>query len=271
MLRYGVALPTSVLAAILTIGCSTTRIPTNYAIVAGGHVGIGSETVPSSDSVTHVIGGFAGHGDIVTRFDDGSTFRGRADAMIGGSTTYGAAGQFSVLAEGGGTLFHGEHHLFGRAGLEGTIERDPVSGLFSLEVPTVTAGYQYHGESTDGLLGSAHFELAPRASFDAVSRAFAMHDTRDVVARPEVGGTMLLMMEGIELEATYMHVFNTFPEDIVRADGCLAFLGAVCVETRQIVTAFGTDTAAVGRRAGYIGVTIGGGWITGVERHEGLF
>jgi hypothetical protein len=241
--------------------CSTYRGP-NYAWVAGGQVAPISAPVAG---VTHTqtVGGVAGFVEVAPAEND-FTGRGRADLAIGGNPN-GAAGRASVLLETGPTLFGGYHHLFGRAGIAGTIERDPAAGLFALELPTLTVGYQLHGQGTEKYYESMHFDIGARVGLDLASRAFEGSRTDDAVAKPEAGAMMLLMGEFVTSELTYMHVGKHAAEDIVRGTACVAALVALCIETRHVFASFGGPTMPRSG-TGYVGVTFGLGRSSGVAK-----
>jgi hypothetical protein len=250
--------------ALALPACSTTRGP-NYLVVAG--VDIASATPPAGTTQSHMVGGVGAIGELVPENDD-FTKRGRVAAAFGGGGA-GLGGRASLLLEAGPVAFGGDHHLFTRAGFAGTIERDPATGLFALELPTLTAGYQFQGHGTQTFLDSMHFDIGPRVGLDVVSRAFAGPLTDDAKAKPEAGASMLLMGEYLTVELSYMHVGKQGSEEIFRSLGCFALGLAFCAETRHVLAPFGGPSMPR-TWTGYVGITIGLGMATGLQHHSAL-
>lgn len=247
------------LPCLLALGCSQPRRIANVAFVAG--VQVTPVTVKREGFSEGQTMGGVHLGMQAAETDDWVSGRGRIDAAIGGNSN-GVAGQAALDADLGFAAFDGEHHIFGRAGLAGALERDPLTGLYALEVPTATLGYQYHGTGTSSWTDSMHFDLGPRAALGAVGRAFAGTRHVDFVAAPEVGGRMLLMGEFLTFEVTYMHVFEGEPLDTVRGSTCFAAFFAACLDTRHVIARFDGTQQTV---AASYGVTFGFGLATGVE------
>lgn len=247
------------LVLLASVGCSRPTRVANIAFITGVEVRpVTEERAGLSSGQT--MGGV--HASVqAAETDEWASGRGRVDAAIGGNSN-GFAGQFAVDADAGFAVGDGEHHFFGRGGFAGALERDPLTGFYSLEIPAVTLGYQFHGTGTRTFADSMHFDIGPRASLGAVGRAFLGTRQADFVAAPEVGGRALLLGEFVAFEATYMRVFEGEPLHTVRGSACFMAFFAACLDTRHVVARFGGSDQAV---AASYGVTIGFGWATGVE------
>lgn len=223
-------------------------------MAAGGEVAPVSAEGPAGTE-TQVVGGVHATGQVAETTDDWVSVRGRADVGIGGNDRD-VAGHLTLDAQLGVALFDGADHLFGRAGVFGTLEGDPVTGLYLFELPTVWLGYQHHGRDADD---PWHVDVGPRMSLGVAGRALAPGERVDFVAAPAVGGAALLMGTLVALELTYVHYFADVSVDLVRASACLGALVAVCFDTRHVVAPFGDRWSSTG----YWGIRLGVGLATG--------
>lgn len=238
-------------------GCATPTRVANHAWVAGGRV----VSADATESASGAFGGVAISGNVAETDEDWLTGWARGDLFIGGNPD-GVAGQGTLALELGGAFFDGEHHLLARGGFSASAERNPYDGLFLVEVPKATLGYQFHGEGTSGT-GSMHVDVGATGGLAAVGRSFAAADTSDVVGAPEVGAAAIFMWELFSANVLYDRVFEAEGVDVIRANGCFLPIVGVCVDVRYVLASF----EGVRRTPNYVGVTFGFGFASGLERN----
>lgn len=226
----------------------------NYAYGFGGEVA----TVKPATGDGQIVGGVYARGQMADT-QDVMTYRVRADGGFGGNGR-GIASRLSVDAEAGYAVPEGPETFFVKGGLHGTLARDPATGLFALEVPTLWLGFQHHGERASD---PWHLDVGPRASLAVVGRAFSDGAHRDFVAAPTAGAGLLLMGQVVTAEAVYTRIFETSRLETLRGSVCLAYFVQGCVDTRQVWADFGPDA----QLTSYVGFRLGLGWATGVDHH----
>jgi len=241
---------------LLAAGCARPRRTFNWMVAGGAEV---APVIAAGEEGTdaQTVGGVHLTGQVAETADDWVTARGRVDLGIGGNGND-PAGHLTVDAQIGLALFDGADHLFGRAGLFGALEGDPVTGLYLLELPTLWLGYQHHGRDADD---PWHLDVGPRLSLGVAGRALAPGEVSDLVAAPSVGGAVLLMGQLVTLEVTYAHYFDDAPMDVVRGSACLAAVVAVCLDTRHVIAPFADRWSSTA----YWGIRFGVGFATGTD------
>jgi hypothetical protein len=154
-----------------------------------------------------------------------------------------------------------------RLGAAGDLERNPYTGWYALEVPTLSAGYQFHGDGTHLWVDSMHFEIGPRSTFGVVGRAFAADGRADFVAAPALGGRAILMGEGVSFQTTTMHYFESDGLDLAEALACYEGVIAVCFDARLVRALYVPESGGspAWGLASSIGFSFGLGWATGTS------
>lgn len=245
-------------AAIALPGCGFPR-QSNVGYLGGIWVAPASVALDPEPANAGTVGGVAARVDF-SDSDVGGWFSARAhlEGAIGGNSS-GAAGRLHALAEGGAfSTSHAEHHLFGRLGIAGEVERDPYAGLFLFEAPTLFAGYEHHTGHSDGFLDLLHLDIGPRLGLADVARVFASGQRTDLVFTPEIGGELYLRGNAVNADVSYMRIFTREGLNVVRAAGCAGVGLAFCLDSRFV---FGNFPEPRGRvqevRTMYLGITIG--------------
>jgi hypothetical protein len=251
--RRVLAASSSVLLAAAAAGCTPPRRTSNQSGVVAveiAPVSSGGET-----DRAEVVVGVSASLEIAETDRDWITERARATAAIGGNGN-GVAGRLSLDVQGGLALWDGADHAFARAGLFGTLERDPVTGWSVVELPTLWLGYQHHGRD---VTDTTHFDIGPRLSLALAGRAFAPAGTHDLVAAPSAGVGVLAMGELFAIEITVARYLERAPLDVVWGSACFAGFGALCVDVRYASGSFGGRDGSTT----YVGVRIGVGLASG--------
>lgn len=261
MTRKSIA-PGALGAIALLAGCNTPSRVANTSWMVGAFAG--PTEISNQDS--GAVGGVTAKGEVADT-DEGVTGWAHADLMLGGNVT-GWAGQLTLEGELGYAGEIGDdHYLFARGGLAGTVERDPYTGLYAIEVPTATIGYQFHGSGTSSFTDSMHFDIGLHGGLFAAGRAFAKDDELDRVADPEVGPLAVLMGEFVKVRLGHVAVFSDDVTHIIRSSSCLGVFIAICIDTRHVL---GTWPLATGTRyieTHFVGVSMGVGLTTGLDRY----
>jgi len=189
---------------------------------------------------------------------------GAAQLWLGGNGD-GVAGSAQALIEGG--LGSRGSSPFVRLGLAGELERNPYDGWYALEAPTLSGGYQYHGDGTQSFADSMHFDVGPIATLGLAGRAFAAESHADFVFAPALGGRVILMGELVSARASYRHFFESSPIDVVQTFACLDALVGLCLDGRLVRASFVSEpgTAPQDGVAWALGVSLGLGYATGTK------
>lgn len=191
---------------------------------------------------------------------DGISGRGGLDLFFGGNTSGPAAELSGGVAVGPALLLETEHALFTRAAVDFELERSPYSGSLSLELPSLEAGYAFHG-TDDG-----HLELYGKMGLAIAGSAYAGPEVAAFLAAPELGGAAVAYGPGMALEVGYTHVFEGPPLDVVRTMGCLGVLLVVCGDARVTRATYFAASGSSRELTGYYGgVTFGAGAVWGRE------
>jgi hypothetical protein len=247
--------------AVLLAGCH--RGP-NVAAVAGVRVTSAGYEPGSERASGESNAGFLGEvGGSAREYDlrDGISTRGAGDLYVGGNTS-GPAAQLRLELAVGPALELGseEHALFTRAAFAFDLERNPYSGNLSLELPTLEAGYVFHG-SDDG-----HVEVYARGGLATAGSAYARAAAAPFLAAPEVGVAVAAFGPLAAAEASYTRVFEGPSLDVVRALGCLGWGLVVCGDARVTHATYVDEAGAERELTGYYGgVTFGVGVVWGRE------
>jgi hypothetical protein len=191
---------------------------------------------------------------------DGISGRGGVDLFFGGNTS-GPAAELSVgVAVGPALMLEDEHALFTRAAVDFELERNPYSGSLSLELPSLEAGYAFHG--TD----EGHVELYGRIGLAVAGSAYAGPEVAAFLAAPEVGGAAVAYGPGISAEVGYTRVFEGPPLDVWRTMGCVGMILVVCGDARVTRATYFAESGSSRELTGYYGgVTFGYGIVWGRE------
>lgn len=249
-------------ALLVSTGClSNRRDKVNAQFLVGGYAAAGR----SSYGLDGSVGGGTLKAEAAGTDDDVHfTAWGRADVAVGGNVS-GLAGQFSAESEFGlVALRKAQHNLFARGGGGIDYQRDPYQGFLSVEFPTATFGYQFHGDGeSGGYSDSLHVDLGVRGGLVDFMRSYARRREADNVGIPEIGPTALFMGEVLKMRASYMTVFDREITHVWRTSLCVEYGAAVCLDTREVSTVFITRNGPERIQTDYIGVSFGFGFVTG--------
>ncbi|MEZ4224643.1 MAG: hypothetical protein R3B13_27075 [Polyangiaceae bacterium] len=206
----------------------------------------------SSDRDEQTAFGFHGKHEVAHTDAGGSESEYARIEVKAGANRNGVLGALSGEGQLGVTTSDDPNAAFIRGGARGTLETDPVSGMFSLELPTLFAGYQHHGKS---LSDQKHFDVGPRASFGLIGNARSDDRNASFVAAPIVGAGAIYMATGVTASVSYDRVLESAPLDLVRGSACMLLLLALCVEVRHVQAAFSGERSA----STYLGFSVGVG------------
>lgn len=248
------------LLALACSGCLSNKRVANLTWLLGGYTGVPQ----TSQNQQGVFGGVSGKFEGAVT-EDGITLWGHADAALAGNEN-GTSGQLSGEGELGVVLFDEPHHFFARAGIAAAAERDPYSGLFAVELPTGTLGYQYHGTGDGGdYSDSIHFDLGLHVGLVAYQLAYARRRSAEVAGVPEAGPLITFMGEGVKLRAGYVSVMGSELAHALRTSTCLGYLAMVCVDTRTLSNVYILRDRRERLLTNYVGISIGVGFSSGYE------
>lgn len=212
----------------------------------------------AEDQRTDRASGLHGMAQIADTNGEGHSYRVRGDVGFGGNRA-GASAHVRLDAQYGFALGGDENHFFGRIGLLGAAEKDPVTKHFTLELPTIFFGFQHHGEA------GTHFDIGPRFALGVAGRTAAPPVRRDLdaehdfVAAPEVGFGALLMTDWVALEFTFMRIFESERLSVAWGSGCVGVGFGLCVDIRHTTAEFGPQWDSTT----YYGIRFGLGLIHG--------
>jgi hypothetical protein len=244
---------------VAAYGCHKPRRGPNVAIVGGIEIAPASAGGDGIEEA-QTTGGLRASVQGAETDEDWVSAVGRIDVAAGGNG-HGFAGRLTVDGQVGVALWDEDDHLFGRVGLFGTLETDPVTGYSALELPTLFLGYQHHGRDADDV---SHIDVGPRFSLGMAGRASAPDGAHaDFVFAPGAGAGVLVMGFAVTAELTYVRMFESSPVDVVRGSACFAALFAVCLDTRHIFADFGLTPGW--DRTAYYGVRVGAGLALGTQ------
>lgn len=235
-------------------GCRLERGP-NIAGVAGVWVG---HARASTDAGT--VGGVAAHLSAAEVGDDRAPFIASSTATLAiGGNSVAPAGIFELGGElGWAPKITENQHVFMRGGLLGTVQIDPYTSYLAFEFPTATVGYVFHPHG-DGPLEASHFEFGAHGGLVAASRGEVDGLRMDRVAAAEIGPLLDFRTTLFSTKVGWQAIFLDRTVHQIRSSTCVGGIAVVCVESRHMTF----PDLDLGFR-GYVGVTIGLGWVAGL-------
>jgi hypothetical protein len=246
--------------ALGLVGCFQVQRVPNRLLAVGAKTLISDSSRPSFDGVSGLAGLHGG----VEAADEYLIGSFRARGFVGGNSQSVAA---DIGTEGSVGLRwpDGDNGVFIRGGANIAIERNAYTGFGTVELPTMLAGYVFHGNGTSTYSDSMHLHIGPRASLALTNAAIDGTYTVDPGVSPTVGGEVMLAGEFTWVEARVSHFFSFVdsPIDVIESKACFAALFSLCIDTRHIL--FDKPFAESTGHTGNIGITIGFGLASGLD------
>jgi hypothetical protein len=150
------------------------------------------------------------------------------------------------------------HHLFMRGGLWATLEADPYTAHLMMEIPTATVGYAYHPRG-DGIAEAMHFEIGAHGGLVAAMLSRVDSHLMERYASAEIGPTAHFNLGAFSSQVGYVALFRGGTSHLIRSSTCVGIGFVACVDTRHMTL----PEFDLGMH-GYVGVSVGIGWVAGV-------